>query len=120
MTAGLIPICLSSAGIMKAVIAVEFWNGTSFLFCVGFLMGIVLEHWNLQTYVDEYGFTGESAPFASFHDDACSVPAFDVDIQYDTTILCMLPVVKSFLHSTEKHRPFKGNAFAMGWSATVA
>ena len=108
--AGLIYIFLyPAAGIMKAkVIAGKFWNGTSFLFCVGFLMGIVLERWNLHKRVSmNMVLLSEQRYFASFHDDAFSVPAFDVDIQYGDNTLCFSRKIVSS-HSTEKHRPFKG------------
>ena len=122
--AGLIPIFLyPAAGIMKAkVIAGKFWNGTSFLFCVGFLMGIVLERWNLhkRMSMNMVLLAGNNATLLLFM-MMLAVYLLSMWISNTATILCMLPVVKSFLATVpEKHRPFKGAMLlAVGWSATI-
>ena len=122
--AGLIPIFLySSTGIVKAkAIAGKFWNGTSFLFCVGFLMGIVLERWNLHkrfavTLVLKAGKRIDLLLFLMMF----SVYLLSMWISNTATILCMLPVVHSFLATVDdKHKDFKGAMLlAVGWSATI-
>ena len=122
--AGLVPIFLyPAAGIVKAkVVAGKFWNGTSFLFCVGFLMGIVLERWNMHKRIsmNMVLLAGNNVSLLLFM-MMLAVYLLSMWISNTATILCMLPVVKSFLATVpEKHRPFKGAMLlAVGWSATI-
>ena len=116
--AGLVPIFLyPAAGIVKAkVVAGKFWNGTSFLFCVGFLMGIVLERWNMHKRIsmNMVLLAGNNVSLLLFM-MMLAVYLLSMWISNTATILCMLPVVKSFLATVpEKHRPFKGDASCGG------
>ncbi len=122
--AGLVPVLLYAAtGIMNEKVSSQvFWKPASFLFAVGFLMGIVVERWNMhkRIAVTMVLSAGTNVPLLLFM-MMFAVYLLSMWISNTATVLCMLPVVKSFLATIDnKYKDFKGAVLlAIGWSATI-
>ena len=121
---GLIPVFLyAAAGILgEKDSAANFWKPSSFLFAVGFLMGISIERWDVHKRITATMVlcAGENVSLLLFM-MMFAVYLLSMWISNTATILCMLPVVRSFLAKVDdKHKDFKGAMLlAVGWSATI-
>jgi sodium-dependent dicarboxylate transporter 2/3/5 len=108
--------------IPASTLAKEFFNGTTFLFVAGFLLGIALERWNMHrrvaySIVSSMGCRTELL-LGGF---MISVWLLSMWISNTAAILCMLPVAQAFLQTlppaTEAFQ--KSFLLAMGYSATI-
>jgi solute carrier family 13 (sodium-dependent dicarboxylate transporter), member 2/3/5 len=122
--AGIFPIFLYSfTNIIKAkAIAKKFWNSMSFLFCVGFLMGAVVERWDLHRRLAVHIVlsAGQSAAKLLFM-LMIALWIMSMWLNNAAALLCMLPVIKQFLGTiSDEHKGFKGAVLlACAWSSSI-
>ena len=121
---GIFPIFLYSfTNIMKAkAIALKFWNAMSFLFCVGFLMGAVIERWGLHRRFAVHIVLSAGENVANLLLMLMIALWFmSMWVNNSAALLCMLPVIKQFLGSIpDEHKHFKAALLmACAWSCST-
>lgn len=122
--AGILPIFLYSfTGIAnEGKVAKAFWNSMSFLFSVGFLMGAVVERWDLhrRVSVSIVLSSGESIARLLFM-VMFSLWFLSMWMNNAAAILCMFPVIRRFLGTIpEEHKDFRAAVLlACAWSSSV-
>lgn len=111
-------------GIVKASsLAHYFFGGTSFLFIAGFFLGLAIERWNLHTRFVHIMLSkvGGRVEFYLAAFMLCTW-LLSMWISNTATMLCVLPVVKSFQESIDSsaHSRFQsGMLLAVGYAATI-
>ena len=110
-------------GIVKASsLAQHFFSGVSFLFIAGFFLGLAIERWNLHTRFVHLMLSRVSGR-VEFYLAAFMLATWILSmwISNTATILCILPMVKSFQESIDSHhsRFQSGMLLAIGYAATI-
>lgn len=108
-------------GIVKASeLAGHYFSGTTFLFIAGFFLGLSIERWNLHTRFVHAILSMVSGRVELY------LAAFmlctwllSMWISNTATMLCILPILKSFQDSVNGARFQRGMLLAIGYAATI-
>jgi sodium-dependent dicarboxylate transporter 2/3/5 len=111
-------------GITKAgTLAGKFFNGTSFLFCAGFLIGIAVERWGVHKRI-AYTLVARTGKRVELLIGGFifAVWMLSMWISNTATVLCMLPVAQAFLDSLqeEDRKSFEAPFLvSLSWAASI-
>ena len=108
-------------GIVKASeLASHYFSGTTFLFIAGFFLGLSIERWNLHTRFVHAILSKVSNRvelyLAAF---MLSTWLLSMWISNTATMLCILPILKSFQDSVNGARFQRGMLLAIGYAASI-
>ena len=114
-------------GILKAsTLAHYYFSGVSFLFIAGFFLGLAIERWNLHTRFVNFMLSKVTGR-VELYIGAFMIATWLLSmwISNTATMLCILPMVKSFQesidsgNSAENSRMQSGMLLAIGYAATI-
>lgn len=109
-------------GIVKASsLAPYYFSGVSFLFIAGFFLGLAIERWNLHTRFVYFMLSKVRGSRVEVYMAAFMIATWLLSmwISNTATMLCILPMVKSFQESIDNSRVKSGMLLAIGYAATI-